>query len=174
MINAAPWHTENWRNLEQHALCLYRIEGLGPKRHIVPVEQRDRHALGLAVYGNMAEKLQIECWRNVLALLLGRCLRIHELRAKGLVESVRAERASMDRPRYEFPERVEVLEFRFIRVVVVGRRIVHIGRQPQGIAHLLALDEGKYIRDLKLASQGRPVVGLGNVEIALPVRGLRN
>ena len=108
----------------------------------------------------MAEELQAFARRQVLALLLARRLHVDELRAEGLVERVGAEGAGMDRAGHEFPERLEILECRLVRIVVVRRGVVHVGGEPDRVADAGVLDERQQIGDLKLASARRAVIAL--------------
>src|SRR5262249_12524330 len=63
-------------------------------------------------------------WRQILSLLLARCLHEHDLWSERRVELVRPERASMNRPGYKFPERLKILERRLVRIVIMRGRIV--------------------------------------------------
>ena len=63
----------------------------------------------------------------------------------------------MQRPGDEFPERLEVLEHRPVRIVVVRGRVVHVGGQPHRVADAGVLDEAQQVGDLELAAARRPV-----------------
>src|SRR5262245_66219067 len=101
----------------------------------------------------MTEELQIESRRWVLALLLGRGLQVHELRPESSVQFVWAEGAGVDGSRNEFPERIKVLKAGLVWVIVVGRRVVHVGREPHGILHFLAFHKGEKIGDFEFAAK---------------------
>src|SRR5436305_13881892 len=67
----------------------------------------------------------------------------------------------MDRARYELPERLEILEHRFVGIVVMRRGVMHVGGDPHGVANSGMLDERHEIGELKFASERR-TVALGN------------
>src|SRR5262249_31553377 len=67
------------------------VQHLRPERCVVPVAQRDGHAFGHAIDGDVAEELQVEGGRQVLTLLLGGRLQVHQLRAESAVEIIGAE-----------------------------------------------------------------------------------
>src|SRR5262249_48534799 len=98
--------------------------------------------------------------RQVLTLLLARRLYVDELGPEGHVERVGPERTSVERTGDKFPEWFEILKYRFVRIVVVSRGVVHVGSEPDCIAYTRALDERQNVGDLKLASTRRPVVAL--------------
>src|SRR5215510_2409495 len=100
----------------------------------------------------MSKKLHSLARRQILALFFGRCFYVDQLRAEGVVERIGAECAGMDWTRNEFPERLEILKCRLVRVVVMGRGIVHIRRDPDGVAYAGPLDEREQVGNFQLAS----------------------
>src|SRR5262249_58185832 len=72
--------------------------------------------------------------------------------------------AGVQRAGDEFPERVEVLEHRGVRIVVVRGRVVHVGGEPYRVADAGVVQEGQQIGDLPFAPARRAV--------ALPDRGV--
>ncbi len=119
--------------------------------------------LAVRVDVDLAEELVAAARRCVRSR---RRLLEHELRPERVVEEIRAEAAGVQRAGDEFPERIEVLELRAIRIVVMRRAVVHVGSQPDDVADLLALDEAQDVGELELASQHRPVA----VRRAFPAR----
>ncbi|MNH39485.1 hypothetical protein D3C79_1006630 [compost metagenome] len=87
---------------------------------------------------HLAKKLKSGKRRDVLRR---RRLLEHHFRTKGLIQRVRPEAAGIQRPGDELPERLEILERRPIRVVMMGRAVMHIRGQEQEIAHLLRPQE---------------------------------
>ena len=63
----------------------------------------------------------------------------------------------MQGTRDEFPERLEILEYRAVRIVVVRSGVVHVGRQPYGIADAGAFHEEQQIGDFAFAPLRRPI-----------------
>ena len=57
----------------------------------------------------------------------------------------------------EFPERLEILEHGAAGIVAMRGRVVHVGGEPDDIAHAGTLDEGEQIGDLMLAPVRRTV-----------------
>ncbi len=147
-----------------------RLERGRPQRVVGDIAQGHRHHLGGAVDGDVAEELQPIAGRQVLPLRLGRRFDVDLLRAERLVERVRAKRAGMDRPRHEFPEWLEVLERRLVRIVIVRGGVVHVGGEPYGVAHAGMLDEREEIGDLELAPARGAVVALcDRLDAPLPI-----
>src|SRR5262245_1784433 len=89
-------------------------------------------------------------------------LHVDDLRPKGEVNLVLEPSAGMDRAGDKFPERVEVLERGLARIKIVRRRVMHVGREPDGVADVPALDEGENVGELKLAAARLPVVALSD------------
>src|SRR5206468_4515026 len=89
---------------------------------------------------------------EVLALLLAAALLVDRARPEGVVELLRRPSAGMQRAGNELPERLEVLEHRPVRIIVIRRRVMHVGRDPDRVANAGMLDEGKQIGDLDLAA----------------------
>src|SRR5260370_32869710 len=87
-------------------------------------------------------------------------LHVDDLRPKRQVNLVLEPSAGMDRAGDKFPERIEVLERGLVRIKIVRRRVMHIGREPDGVADAPALDEGENVGELELAAARRPVVAL--------------
>src|SRR6195256_3963239 len=81
-----------------------------PQRVIVDVLERDGHDLSGAIDRHMAEELQPEARRQVVALAVAASLLENGLRAEGVVELLRTPGAGVDRTRDEFPEWLEILE----------------------------------------------------------------
>ncbi len=146
-----------------------RVERDLPEFLVVAIHQPNRHLLALAVDIDNAEELQAGGRRQVLALLGRRRLDELQLGAEGHVEIVRAERAGMQRAGDEFPERVEVLELRLVRIVVMRRRVMHVRRQPHRVGDAGRLHEAQQIGNFQLAALGRAVVRIGNGFVTLAV-----
>src|SRR5499427_3168762 len=104
----------------------------------------------------MAEELHASGWRQVLLVQPRRLDETH-LRAKGIVELVRAESAGMERSGHELPERLEILELRLVRIVVMGGRVVHVRGQPHRVVDRRSLDETQDLGDLELTAARRAV-----------------
>src|SRR5262249_53072340 len=132
-----------------------------PQGTVVRVLERHRHDLGGAVDRHLAEELQALAGGQVLALLLGWGLDVHQLRPERVVELVRPKRAGVQRAGHELPERLEILKHRLAGVVIMRGRVVHVGREPHGVADAGALDEGQDVGDLELAA-ARRTVALGH------------
>ena len=64
-----------------------------------------------------------------------------KLRAEGVVERVRAEAAGVDRSCDELPERVEVLELRLRRIVIVRGTVVDVGGDPYDVSDFAFLEK---------------------------------
>jgi hypothetical protein len=114
--------------------------------------------LRLPVDGDVAEKLRSVRRRQALSLW-GPFLE-HDLGAKRLVGVLRLERPGMDRAGDKLPERIEVLERRFVRVEVKRGGEMHVGGDPDSIADAGALRERENFGDFKFAATRRTVVGL--------------
>ena len=85
----------------------------------------------------MAEELHAGRGRQVLLVGAWRFDEFH-LGAEGVVELVGAEGARMQRARDELPERVEILELGAARIIVMRRRVMLVGGDPQRVADLRA------------------------------------
>ena len=85
-----------------------------------------------------------------------------DLRAERAIEIVRPERARVQRPGDEFPERHEVGEARTRRIVVIRRRVVNVGGDPDNVADVAVADETEQLRNLQLAAERRAVVPVGD------------
>jgi len=134
----------------------------GPRRSlIVDVLERDGHDLGGAIDRHMAEELQPKAGRQVVALAVAASLLENGLWAERVVELLRTPSACVDRTGDEFPERLEVLEHRRVRVIVVRGGVVHVGGDPDRIANAGMLDEDQEIGDLAFAAT-RGAIALRN------------
>ncbi|MNQ79724.1 hypothetical protein D3C85_946760 [compost metagenome] len=86
----------------------------------------------------------------------------HHLRAEGFIQRVGPEAARVQGAGDELPERLEVLKGSAIRVVMVCSAVVHIGRQPDNIAHGLRPQEPQQLRDFQLSALSRTGVTVGH------------
>src|SRR5205085_2200236 len=107
---------------------------------------------------------QAEARRQILALRFTAPVLVHRDRTKGIVELARAPGAGMQGPRDELPERLEVLELRLVRIVMMRGGVVHVGGEPDDVANTGTLDRRKEIGDLVLAPVGRPITERDRVE----------
>src|ERR1700730_15552571 len=89
-------------------------------------------------------------------------LHVDHLRPKGEVYLVLEAGAGVNRTGDEFPERIEILERRLARIEIMRRGVVHVGREPHGVADSGALDEREDIGELELAAARRPIVALAD------------
>src|SRR5438045_7843673 len=112
-----------------------------PKVAIVDILQRHRHDAGPSVDLDTAEELQPEAWCEVFALLRAAPLLENCRRSERVVELARSPRPRMQRARDEFPEWLEIGKYRAVRIVIMRGRVMHVGRQPHGIADPGAFDE---------------------------------
>src|SRR5262245_44489635 len=99
----------------------------------------------------MAEELQPEAGRQVVALSAAASLLENGARTEGVVERLRPPGAGMEGAGNEFPERLEVLEHGRVGIVIMCGGVVHVGGDPDRIADAGMLDEGEEIGDLDLA-----------------------
>src|SRR5262245_43928599 len=123
-----------------------RLQLLGEQDVVVDVNETDGEALALVLDGDMAEEL--EALRRIHVGIARRLLE-HHGGPEGGVEGVGPECAGVNGPGDELPERIEVLELRVRRVVVVGGAVVDVGRHPDDV--LDAANSGKEPSDLELA-----------------------
>ena len=88
----------------------------------------------------------------------------HELhlRAEGRVQRRGQEGARVQRPGHELPEGIEPAEGRAVGMVVMGGRVVHVGGQPDHVAHLAPRDVREQLGHLELAPQRRPGIAVGD------------
>src|SRR5258705_5727546 len=121
----------------------------GPERAILDVLERHGHDLGCAVDGDMTEELHAFTGCQVWSLLLAGRLDVAQLRPKRVIEVVGPERAGVQRAGHELPERIEILEHRAVWIIVMRRRVVHVGGQPHRVADGRVLDERQNIGDLE-------------------------
>jgi hypothetical protein len=94
--------------------------------------QGHRHLPGRAINPDMTEKLHAGGWRQVGPVGASGLDEPH-FRPEGVVELVRPKRSRMQRPGDEFPERLKILKLRFIGIVVVRGRVMHVGCQPHSV-----------------------------------------
>ncbi len=109
----------------------------------------------------MAEELQAHGGREILALPWRGGLHVFQLRAEGVVEIARAEGARVQRTGHKLPERLEILELRTARVIVMRGRVMDVGREPNDVLDAGMLDEGEEIGNFELAAE-RWAVALGD------------
>src|SRR5437899_5669122 len=81
-----------------------------PEVAVVDVLQGHGHHAGAAVDVNLAEELQTETGREVLALGFATAVLVHRDRAKGVVELAWAPGAGMQGTGDERPVRLEIIE----------------------------------------------------------------
>src|SRR5262245_29416130 len=81
-----------------------RLDPHRPQIAVVHVLQRHRHYLGRAVDFNVAEELEPEAWRKILALLCAASVLVHHLRPERVVDLARPPGSRVQRPRDELPE----------------------------------------------------------------------
>ena len=108
----------------------------------------------------MAEKLKPVGGTTEHGRVVRPRLHVDDLRPKGQVDRVLEPSAGMDRAGDKFPERIEVLERGLVRIEIVRRRVMYVGREPDDITDAPALDEGLDVGELELAAARRPVVAL--------------
>src|SRR5215468_5025294 len=87
-------------------------------------------------------------------------LHVDDLRPKGQVNLILEPSAGMDGAGDKFPERIEVLKRGLVRIEIVRRRVMNVGREPDCVADVPALDEGENVGELELAAARRPIVAL--------------
>ena len=90
-----------------------------PEIAVVDVLQRHRHHFGLAVDIDAAEELQAKARCEIFALLGAASLLKHRRRTERVVELARRPGSRMNRPRDEFPERLEILKHRAVWIVIM-------------------------------------------------------
>src|SRR5262245_9538446 len=108
----------------------------------------------------MAEELQPVGGATEHGRVVRPCLHVDDLRPKGQVDLVLEPSAGMDRAGDKFPERIEVLERGLVRIEIVRRRVMYVGREPDAVADAPVLDEGENVCELELATARRPVIAL--------------
>src|SRR5262249_39445674 len=141
-----PLHSPQLAAVRQSAYALHgrepapqlRLERGRPQRAIGPVLERHGHDLRRSADCDVTEKLQARARRLVRC---ARRLHVDELRPERVVELVLREASGVDRARHEFPERLEILEHRLVGIVVMRGGVVHVGGEPQRVAHGCPLDE---------------------------------
>src|SRR5262249_9525749 len=138
-----------------------RFEPRRPKGAILDILERHGHHFGGAIDRDVTEELQSLARCNVLALLLAGRLHVTQLRAERVVEIVGTKTSGMDRAGDKFPERLEILEYGLVGIVIVRGRVVHVGRHPDRVANVRVLDEGQKVRDFKFTAK-RGSIALGD------------
>src|SRR5262249_49128127 len=113
------------------------------------VMQSDGHRFGLAVDLDRAEELEA-VFRRAVRFQFFRNSDEFRLRAECVVHLAGAESSCVQWPGDEFPERVEVSELRFGRVVIMRRAVMHIGRDPYDVFDPVPFDEPQQIGEFKL------------------------
>src|SRR5262245_41431024 len=99
----------------------------------------------------MAEELQPEAGRQVVALCAAAPLLEDRARTERVVELLRSPGAGMEGAGNEFPERLEVLEHGRVGIVMMRGGVVHVGGDPDRITDAGMLDEGEEIGDFDFA-----------------------
>src|SRR5262249_23793435 len=96
-----------------------------PEIVVADVLERDGHDLARSVDRHMAEELQPEAGRQVVALCAAAPLLEDRARTEGVVERLRSPGAGMEGAGNEFPERLEVLEHGRVGIVMMRGGVVH-------------------------------------------------
>src|SRR5262249_1080665 len=104
-----------------------RLERSRPQRAIIPILERHGHDLGRSIDRDMAEKLQAVARRLVRR---AGCLHVDDLPSDPLVGRIWREASGVDGARDELPERLEILEYRLVGIVIMRSGIVHVGGEP--------------------------------------------
>src|SRR5258705_6182091 len=102
-----------------------------PQRGVADVLERHGHHLARAVDRDVAEELQPEAGRQILAALPARRFLERDARPERVVERARPPRPGVDRTADEFPERLEVLELRAIWIIIMGGGVMHVSRDSE-------------------------------------------
>src|SRR4029434_6372143 len=123
-----------------------RRELLAKDRCSVEVLQCDCHHPASAVDVHLPEELQARERREIRRRW--KLLEYH-LGAEGIVQRIGTEAAGIERGGNKLPEWVEFLILRFLRIIVMGRAIMHVSSEPNDIVDSLAFDIGKYIGDFE-------------------------
>ena len=123
----------------------------GPEVLVIDVLEGDRHHSARAVDRHLAEELQPEAGRQVVALRAAAPLLEDRARTERVVELLRSPGAGMEGAGNEFPERLEVLEHGRVGIVIMRGGVVHVGGDPDRIGDAGMLDEGEEIGDLDFA-----------------------
>src|SRR5262249_53868549 len=76
---------------------------------------------------------------------------------EGVVERSRPPGAGVDGTRNEFPERVEILEYGTVWIVIMRARVMHVRGDPHSVGYAGVLYEGEDIGDLEFAPERRTV-----------------
>ena len=117
--------------------CHRRIRGLErgrPERAIFQVLERHGHHPAAPIDRNVAEELQAEARREIVAQFVARCFLKNDRRTERAIERRRPPGSGVNGSGNKFPERLEVLEGGLVRIVVV--RIAPAGVRPLRLAKL--------------------------------------
>src|SRR3981081_4458290 len=87
-----------------------------PQRDVADVLERHGHHLARAVDRDMAEELQPEAGRQILATLPARGVLERDARRERVFQLARPRGPGVERTADEFPERLEVLELRAVGI----------------------------------------------------------
>src|SRR5258706_1795189 len=96
-----------------------------PQRGVAHVLERHGHHLARAVDRDVAEELQPEAGRQILAELPARRLLEFDARPERVVELARPPRPGVDRTADEFPERLGVLELRPGWIIIIDCGVMY-------------------------------------------------
>src|SRR5262249_11385164 len=126
-----------------------------PQVPIRDILKRDRHAFGRGIDRDVAEELQAETGSKVFALLGTTPFLENRSGTEGVVERSRPPGAGVDGTRNEFPERVEILEYGTVWIVIMRGRVMHVRGDPHSVGYAGVLYEGEDIGDLEFAPERR-------------------
>ena len=147
------------RDLQAAGSAALRLQRLRVQRLAVQVLEHHGQRLAAGVYVELAEELEAFAGRRVG---VARAFLENDFAAKGPVHLVGAEAARIQRAGDEFPERVEVLEAGALGAEMVGRRVVHVGREPDHVVDARVLDALEQARHLQLAAPGCAMLAIGH------------
>src|SRR5262245_40342987 len=123
-------------------LSASRLELLAKDRCSIEVLQCNRHHPAPAVDVHLPVELQTGERREIRRRW--KLLEYH-LGAEGIVERIGTKAAGVERARDKFPERVEFLVLRLLRIIIVSRAIMHVSSEPDDVVDSLTFDIGKDI-----------------------------
>src|SRR5262245_31085549 len=129
-----------------------RLELLAKDGCSVEILQRDRHHRASPVDVHLSEELQAGERREIRRRW---SLLEYHLGAESIVQRIWTEAPGVERAGDKFPERIEFLVLRLLRIIVMGRAIMHVSSEPHDILDPLAFVIGKYIGDFELADKQR-------------------
>src|SRR6266849_11055898 len=127
------------------------VPGRASGRGSISTDQRFWLSTSLAVDLDAAEELQSETRGEIFALLRAAAFLKHRLRTERIIQLAGTPCPRMKRTGDEFPERLELLKHRAVRIVMVRGCVVHVRRQPHGISHAGAFHERQQIGNFVLA-----------------------